>query len=162
MHRNLDEVIASQRAMLARLERPGGRLDERLLARTYTKQLVQVQTWLQRRPEIHVLAINYADAVGAPGGTSARLARFLGEPFDEAAATAAVDHSLQRKDRGLPGRVRRPCERYRIMLPVPTRIAVSTLRPGCRCQARERDRTLRGRRRLSTCRSAAAIRRDDP
>jgi tetratricopeptide (TPR) repeat protein len=98
MHRNLDEVIASQRAMLARLERAGGRLDDRLLARTYTKQLVQVQTWLQRRPEIQVLPVNYADVVGNPGGTSARLARFLGEPFDEAAATAAVDPSLQRQD----------------------------------------------------------------
>ncbi|MGA2589074.1 MAG: alkaline phosphatase family protein [Bryobacteraceae bacterium] len=97
MHRNLDEVIASQRAMLARLERAGGRLDDRLLARTYTKQLIQVQTWLQRRPEIQVLAVNYADVVGNPGGTCARLARFLGEPFDEAAATVAVDPSLQRQ-----------------------------------------------------------------
>jgi hypothetical protein len=98
MHRNLEEVVASQRAMLARLERAGGRLDDRLLARTYTRQLVQVQTWLRSRPDVAVLPVNYADMVGEPGETLAKLAGFLGEPFDKAAATAAVDPSLQRQD----------------------------------------------------------------
>lgn len=97
LHRNLDEVVASQRAMLARLGRPGGRLDDRVLARTYTRQLVQVQTWLRRRPEIQVLPVTYADALRDPAGTSVRLACFLGQPFDESAAAVAVDASLRRQ-----------------------------------------------------------------
>jgi|HubBroStandDraft_1064217.scaffolds.fasta_scaffold01836_3 predicted AlkP superfamily phosphohydrolase/phosphomutase/tetratricopeptide (TPR) repeat protein len=98
MHRDLNEVVASQRAMLARLARTGARLNDSVLARTYTRQLVQVQTWLQRRPEIQVLPVSYADALGDPAGTAARLARFLGQPFDESAAAMAVDPSLRRQN----------------------------------------------------------------
>jgi tetratricopeptide (TPR) repeat protein len=97
MHRDVNEVVASQRAMLARLARSGARLNDRVLARTYTRQLVQVQTWLQRRPEIQVLPVSYADALRDPAGTAARLARFLGQPFDESAALTAVDPSLRRQ-----------------------------------------------------------------
>jgi hypothetical protein len=97
LHRQLDEVVASQRAMLARLGRPGGKLDSRVLARTYTRQLVQVQTWLQRSPDVQVLPVNYADALRDPAATSVRLARFLGPPFDESAAAMAVDGSLRRQ-----------------------------------------------------------------
>jgi hypothetical protein len=101
MHRNLDEVIASQRAMLERLRRTGGRIDPRTLARTFTRQLVQVQTWLQRHPDIQVAAFNYADVVSDAGRAAARLARFLGQPFDERAAIGAVDASLRRQGSGI-------------------------------------------------------------
>ncbi|MGO4881108.1 MAG: alkaline phosphatase family protein [Bryobacteraceae bacterium] len=97
MHRDLNEVVASQRAMLARLARTGARLDDRALARTYTRQLVQVQTWLQHRPETQVLPVSYAEALRDPIGTAARLAGFLGQPFDESAAALAVDPSLRRQ-----------------------------------------------------------------
>jgi hypothetical protein len=53
--------------------------------------------WLQRRPEIQVLPVSYADALGDPAQTAARLARFLGQPFDESAAAMAVDPSLRRQ-----------------------------------------------------------------
>jgi tetratricopeptide (TPR) repeat protein/arylsulfatase A-like enzyme len=97
MHRDLNEVVASQRAMLTRLARTGARLDDNVLAHTYTTQLVQVQTWLQRRPEIQVLPVSYADALADPAGTAARLARFFGQPFDESAAATAVDPSRRRQ-----------------------------------------------------------------
>ena len=97
MHRNLDEVVSSQRAMLARLDRPGAKLDDRVLARTYTRQLVQVRSWFERHPEIQVLPVNYADALRDPAATSARLARFLGQPFNKTAAAMAVDASLRRQ-----------------------------------------------------------------
>ncbi len=97
LHRNLDEVVASQRAMLTRLRRPGGRVDDRALARTYTRQLVQVQTWLRRQPEMYVLPVNYEVALGDPATVATRLARFLGQPFDEHAAALAVDALLRRQ-----------------------------------------------------------------
>jgi hypothetical protein len=97
MHRDVNEVVASQRAMLARLARAGARLSDSALARTYISQLVQVQTWLQHRPEIQVLPVRYADAIGDPAGTAARLASFLGQPFDESAAAMAVAPSLRRQ-----------------------------------------------------------------
>ena len=97
MHRDVNEVVASQRAMLARLARAGAQFSDSALARTYTRQLVQVQTWLQRRPEIQVLPVSYAAALGDPAGTAARLAGFLGQPFDESAAAMVVEPSLRRQ-----------------------------------------------------------------
>lgn len=100
LHRNLEEVVASQRAMLERLGRPGARLTDAQLMRAYTRQLVRVQNWLRRHPEIPVLAVRYDEAVRDPAATAARLARFLGTPFDETAAAGAIDGSLQRQRAG--------------------------------------------------------------
>jgi tetratricopeptide (TPR) repeat protein len=100
MHRNLDEVTASQQAMLKRLRRAGGRLANRELKRAYVAQLVRVQKWLQGRPEIAVLSVKYEEALGAPGTTAARLADFLGEPFDAQAAAGSVDAGLRRQRAG--------------------------------------------------------------
>jgi tetratricopeptide (TPR) repeat protein len=97
LHRDLGEVVASQKAMLERLGRKGGELAEARLMRAYTQQLVRVQTWLRRHPEIPVLAVGYAEALANPAATAARLARFLGEPFDAQAASAAIEPSLRRQ-----------------------------------------------------------------
>ncbi len=50
MLRNLEEVIASQRAMLSRLGRDGGRIDDAGLMRAYTGQLLGVERWLRSAP----------------------------------------------------------------------------------------------------------------
>jgi tetratricopeptide (TPR) repeat protein len=97
MHRDMQEVVASQKVMLERLRRKGGELPEAQLMRTYTQQLVRVQTWLRRHAEIPVLAVNYAEALANPEATAARLARFLGEPFDVQAAATAIEPSLRRQ-----------------------------------------------------------------
>ncbi|HSU06626.1 MAG TPA: sulfotransferase [Acetobacteraceae bacterium] len=95
MHRALNEVVASQRAMLQRLGRTGAQLDDAALVRAFTGQLVRVQKWLSQRAEIPVLAVPYAEAVADPDSTAARLAQFLGAPFDRSAASATVDAALR-------------------------------------------------------------------
>jgi predicted AlkP superfamily phosphohydrolase/phosphomutase/Flp pilus assembly protein TadD len=97
MHRDMREVVASQKAMLERLGRKGGELADARLMRAYTQQLVRVQTWLRRRAEIPVLVVNYAEALMEPAVTADRLARFLGEPFDAQAAAAAIEPALRRQ-----------------------------------------------------------------
>jgi Flp pilus assembly protein TadD len=97
MHRDMPEVVASQKAMLERLGRKGGDLADERLIRAYTQQLVRVQTWLRRRAEIPVLAVSYAEALADPAAAAAKLARFLGEPFDARAAAAAIEPSLRRQ-----------------------------------------------------------------
>jgi hypothetical protein len=97
MHRSLTEVVASQRAMLQRLGRKGGRISDAELTRAYTQQLVRVHSWLKRHPEIPVLSVHYAAAVKDPAATAERLREFLGSPFDAPAAAAAVAASLQRQ-----------------------------------------------------------------
>ena len=101
MHRDMREVVASQKAMLERLGRKGGELAEARLMRAYTQQLVRVQTWLRRRAEIPVLAAELRGGAGGPGGHGGRLARFLGEPFDAHGAAAAIEPSFRRQHHGL-------------------------------------------------------------
>ena len=97
MHRNFAEVVASQRAMLRRLGRKGGRLSDAELTRAFTQQLVRVHSWLKRHPEIPVLAVSYGGAIEDPPATAERLEKFFGAPFDAAAAAQAVVASLRRQ-----------------------------------------------------------------
>jgi predicted AlkP superfamily phosphohydrolase/phosphomutase/tetratricopeptide (TPR) repeat protein len=99
MHRALDEVVASQSAMLARLGRQGGGLSEREMARVFAGQLVRVQEWLKRAPNVQVLAMQYAQVLDDPAAAAGKLAAFLGEPFDQAKAAASVAPELRRQGR---------------------------------------------------------------
>jgi hypothetical protein len=100
MHRALEEVTASQSAMLRRLGRKGAAIGERQLARVYSGQLVRVQEWLKRAPGVHVLPVAYAQVLDDPAGTARRLAAFLGTPFDLESAAACVDPALRRQRSG--------------------------------------------------------------
>jgi predicted AlkP superfamily phosphohydrolase/phosphomutase/tetratricopeptide (TPR) repeat protein len=97
MLRSLEEVAASQRVMLDRLGRPGAALGSEQLARVYTGQLVRVCAWLSSRRDIQVLATDYSRALCDPAGAVARLAAFLGEPFNQTAGAAMMDPSLRRQ-----------------------------------------------------------------
>jgi hypothetical protein len=98
MERPLNAVIASQRAMLDRAGKQGGRLTDRALAQTYLKQLAGVRAVLKRYPEqVALLSVNYHEALADPAGTAARVNAFLGGGLDEAAMAAAVDPALRRQ-----------------------------------------------------------------
>ena len=99
MERNLDEVIASQKAMLTRQGRTGAALDEKKLAETYRAQLLRVRRQIAHRPQMRTLSVNYNALLTEPAAGAEQLARFLGEPFDAAAAVAAVRPELRRQKR---------------------------------------------------------------
>jgi predicted AlkP superfamily phosphohydrolase/phosphomutase/tetratricopeptide (TPR) repeat protein len=97
MQRDLTEVIASQKAMLARQNRRGAELDEQKLRDTYTSQLNRIQAQLARRPDVRMLNVNYADLVADPAIGAVQVAEFLGGPFDCLAAASAVRPNLHRQ-----------------------------------------------------------------
>jgi predicted AlkP superfamily phosphohydrolase/phosphomutase/Flp pilus assembly protein TadD len=97
MHRAMEEVTASQSAILRRLGRKEGALDERYLARVCSAQLVRVREWLKRHPWVRVLPVRYAQVLEDPNGTARRLAAFLGAPFDESAAAECVVPAMRRQ-----------------------------------------------------------------
>jgi tetratricopeptide (TPR) repeat protein len=99
MHRALEEVTASQTAMLKRLGRKGGGLPEAEMARVFAGQLVRVQEWLKRAPGVHVLTMQYGQVLADPAAASRRLAEFLGDGFDADKAASAVDAALRRQGR---------------------------------------------------------------
>jgi tetratricopeptide (TPR) repeat protein len=97
MERNLDEVIASQNAMLARQGRRGAELDRQQLLDTYTAQLDRVRDQLSRRTHARILTVNFAALLADPSTGVDRVARFLGTPFDRRSAVETVHPELRRQ-----------------------------------------------------------------
>ncbi len=95
MERPLEEVVASQHAMLQRDGKTGA--DPELLRRTFASQLAQLDTWLATQPDIEVLRIPYHRVLREPQAVAEELQRFLSTSLDTAAMTAAVDPTLHRQ-----------------------------------------------------------------
>ena len=100
MRRDLDEVVASQRAMLERLGRTGAALDEGRLMGALARQIDSVMRWLGSSSCARFLEVDYHDALDDPAGTAALLNRFLNAELDEPAMVAPVDPTLRRQHRG--------------------------------------------------------------
>jgi len=100
LHRPVSEIVASQRAMLARSGEAGGKLPDEALARIYSPQIAATRTLLghwQYRGEAMVLEIAYHDALADPLRVAQKLATLLGPGFDPVAASAAVNPALRRQ-----------------------------------------------------------------
>jgi hypothetical protein len=95
MARDLDEVLASQRAMLGRQEKAGADLSAGRLREVFAGQLEQARRLLAVR-RIPMLTIRYRDCVERPGEVAAAVNVFLGGALDEPAMAAAVDPCLYR------------------------------------------------------------------
>jgi hypothetical protein len=102
VRRALPEVLASQRAMLARRNAAPAdpEADDRRMAALYRKHLLQVRGWLAARPEIQVLFVDHGSAIARPADTARAVAAFLGGGLDVGAMAAAVDPGLHRQRSG--------------------------------------------------------------
>jgi hypothetical protein len=99
VRRRLDEVLASQRVMLARRgPAPDAAEDVRLLP-VLEEQLAGLERWLDAREDLAWLGIDYAELVADPGRVTARMNAFLGGGLDERAMAACVDPALHRERR---------------------------------------------------------------
>src|SRR6185312_704091 len=97
MRRPLDEVIASQRAMLARVGREGARIPDRVLAGRFEAELALTESWLQQQPNFRVLMIEYRDCVEHPTATGASVSGFLDGLPDTTRMAGAIDPALYRQ-----------------------------------------------------------------
>jgi len=94
MERRLDEVMASQDAML-RHRGEAGAIDAARDARAlYEEHLRQVDRFLSRRSCFSVLRLHYGDVVTRPADAAARLAEFVHIPLDVARMAAVADPAL--------------------------------------------------------------------
>jgi hypothetical protein len=94
MQRDLDEVLASQEKMLARLGRPA--VPRERVKAAFQNEMERFGVWIGRQPNFAVLRIDYASVVADPRSWAVRIAEFLGRPLDVEAMTAAVDPALYR------------------------------------------------------------------
>jgi predicted Zn-dependent protease len=99
LERNLDEIIASQGRMLARLERQGADLQANRLREALARQQQGALAVLERTAQ-PVLRLGHRAVIDAPATASARIAQFLEVSLDEPAMRAVVDPELHRERLG--------------------------------------------------------------
>jgi len=95
--RKMDEILASQRAMLARRGRPCDQVSDAAMADAFGRHLRAVQQWLSEHPQMKVLYVDYAAVLRDPLATSHEIKTFLALPLDVRQMASVVDESLYRQ-----------------------------------------------------------------
>ncbi len=97
MRRDLDEVLASQRAMLAHRHESAPTPEEGAeLRHLFAEHLRHIETWLVTRPDMHWWSVSYNDLIHHPANLAPQIAAFCEQPLDIPAMVAVVDQSLYR------------------------------------------------------------------
>ena len=100
MRRPVAEVVASQRAMLARQGRAGAALPDAQLGKMFVDQLERVERALAGHPNFQFCTVSYPALVADPAAEAAWVNAFLGGGLDEAAMAGVVDPTLYREHGG--------------------------------------------------------------
>jgi sulfotransferase family protein len=94
MERDLEEMLASQEKMLARLDRPYAPREQ--MKRSYALHLERLHGWLSQQPHFAVLRVSYNDLLERPEEPARRVSAFLGGRACVEKMAATVDPSLYR------------------------------------------------------------------
>lgn len=97
MQRKMEEILASQKQMLVRADKPSENISDDDLAAMYRRHLASVQAWLAARPNFCVLYVDYNDLLVRPETHIPQINRFLGGNLDMNKMTYVVDPSLYRQ-----------------------------------------------------------------
>jgi hypothetical protein len=100
MHRDLDEVLASQNKMLERRGESGGDTDDERMKQLYRTHLRKVELLLAGNPNFERLDVHYRQVLAAPREEAERIARFLGRDLDRERMATAVEPALYRNRAG--------------------------------------------------------------
>ena len=95
--RKMNEILASQRAMLARRGQPCDQVSDAEMAAAFGQHLSAVQQWLTEHQQMEVLYVNYAAVLRDPLATSHEIKTFLSLPLDVRQMASVVDESLYRQ-----------------------------------------------------------------
>lgn len=108
MQREMHEILASQRKMLARRAADAGdrdeapaEVDDAHMAILFEEHLKTVCGWLKERPEIEVLYVNYNDVLQNPFSYAEQINGFLDAQLDVEAMASVVDPTLYRNRRSM-------------------------------------------------------------
>lgn len=97
MKRPIEEVLASQQAMLERQGKTSG--DPSVLAKIFASQLAQAEEWMQTQPAFTSMSINHRELMTDPNGVAQTVADYLNVRLDVAAMASTVDPALYRQRR---------------------------------------------------------------
>jgi hypothetical protein len=103
VHRDIDEVLASQQAMLERMGRSGAGLDHDRLRSLFEGEIRGVVQMLEARSDVRLLEVTHADVITNPSAVAESVASFIeacptwNHSLDRDAMTDAVDPALHRQ-----------------------------------------------------------------
>ncbi len=100
MHREMSEILASERQMLQRLGKKLDAAREQEVGELFAKHLKGIEKWLAKQKNMGVIHINYNEVLNDKEKELKKLHHFLGDQFDLPAMIAVVDQTLYRQRKG--------------------------------------------------------------
>jgi hypothetical protein len=96
MQRPLPEVLASQDQMLRRRGNYKEGVDPAIISAAFENELRKVYAWLEGKPYVKAIRVQYHDLLNKPKDLAQQLAQFLEIPLNVEAMIQQVDASLYR------------------------------------------------------------------
>jgi hypothetical protein len=96
MHRNIEEVLNSQRKMLARRGEDVNAVKDEEMAALFAKHLARVKAWLRAQPNFSVLDIDYNAMMQDPDPHISMVNQFIDNALDEEAMAKMINPNLYR------------------------------------------------------------------
>jgi len=97
MHRDISEVLASQRKMMVRRGEPTDDIPDKVMAALYQRHVAEALDWLRRQPNVRTLHVDYNETIRDPGLTVHLVNQFLGGHLDQDAMNKVVSPELYRQ-----------------------------------------------------------------
>jgi hypothetical protein len=97
MRRKIEEILASQKQMLIRRGEPTDSVSDEELTELFGKHLEQIQAWIDEKPNVEAIYVDYNDVMENPFEGSERINRFLGDTLDVEKMVGVVDQALYRQ-----------------------------------------------------------------
>lgn len=95
MRRDLEEVVASQKAMLRRRQE-NDRMADRQLIDSFSDEVQRLDRWIRRQDNFMVHHLDHTEVLADPSRAAFEVTRFLGLPLDTRAMIESVVPSLHR------------------------------------------------------------------
>lgn len=99
MHRNMEEILASQKQMLVRRGEPTDRVGDDEMGAMFKRYLKRVEAWLAEQPNMDVIYVSYNDLLADPDPQAQEVNEFLGGGLDVEKMVRVIDPSLYRQRR---------------------------------------------------------------
>jgi len=99
MRRKMDEILASQKQMLVRSNKPTDAVSDAKLAEMYARHLAKVEAWLNAQPNVAVLYVDYNTMLTSPQEHAEEVNEFLDERLAVEKMVGVIEPSLYRQRR---------------------------------------------------------------
>jgi len=99
MRRDMKEILASQRVMLARRGEKVDSIEDGQLEALFVRHLEEIERWLQERENFQVLYVRYDQVLADPHRIARKVEAFLERPLATECMAAVVDRRLYRQRR---------------------------------------------------------------